>query len=33
LHRVAYDTEAVIRAIYAHHMYPNSEWLAAKFAQ
>jgi predicted phosphodiesterase len=33
LHRVAYDTEAVIRAIYAHHMYPNPEWLASKFAQ
>jgi predicted phosphodiesterase len=32
LHRVAYDTEAVIRAIYAHHMYPNPAWLAAKFA-
>jgi len=32
LHRVAYDTEAVIRAIRAHHFFPNPEWLIAKFA-
>ena len=31
LHRVAYDTEAVIRAIREHHFFPNPEWLIAKF--
>lgn len=31
LHRVAYDTDAVIRAIFAHHVFPNPEWLVAKF--
>jgi predicted phosphodiesterase len=29
--RVAYDTEAVIRAVYESHMFPNPEWLIAKF--
>ncbi|HKC74115.1 MAG TPA: metallophosphoesterase family protein [Chloroflexota bacterium] len=32
LHRVAYDTEAVIRAIDANHAFPSPDWLAAKFA-
>jgi predicted phosphodiesterase len=32
LQRVPYDTEAVIRAIRAHHFFPNPDWLIAKFA-
>jgi predicted phosphodiesterase len=31
LHRVAYDTEAVIRAIQEHHFFPNPDWLIGKF--
>lgn len=31
LHRVAYDTEAVINAITQHHFFPNPDWLIEKF--
>lgn len=31
LQRVAYDMEAVIRAISEHHVFPNPEWLARRF--
>ena len=31
LHRVAYDLEAVIKAIEASHFFPNPEWLTAWF--
>lgn len=32
LHRVQYDTQAVIRSIKEHHFFPNPEWLIAKLA-
>jgi hypothetical protein len=32
LHRVAYDTQAVIDAIRTRHFFPNPDWLIAKFA-
>ena len=32
LQQVAYNTDVVIRAISEHHMFPNPEWLVAKFA-
>ncbi len=32
LHRVAYDVDAVVRAIHEHHMFPNPDWLARHFA-
>ncbi len=31
IHHVAYDTEAVVRAIHAHGVYLNADWLTAKF--
>jgi predicted phosphodiesterase len=33
LRGVAYDTAAVIRAIYENHVFPNPDWLAAIFAE
>jgi predicted phosphodiesterase len=32
LHRVAYDTAAVIRAVYAQHVLPYPAWFVDKFA-
>ena len=30
---LAYDTAAVIRAIYENHVFPNPDWLAAKYSE
>lgn len=33
IRRVPYDTQAVIRSIEEHHVFPNPEWLIAKFTE